>query len=74
MSARTFRLVDPLRLVVDCGQGLQEAIQDLAASATPSLPSDRLEKWAQGLVVTYAEVDENGGLAVRLRPNYMKEE
>ncbi|KAK8221627.1 hypothetical protein IWZ01DRAFT_51998 [Phyllosticta capitalensis] len=74
VSARTFRLVDPLRLVIDCGQGLQEAIQDLAASAPHSLPSDRLEKWAQGLVVAYAEVDENGELAVRLRPNYTKEE
>ncbi|KAL1392757.1 hypothetical protein HDK64DRAFT_306229 [Phyllosticta capitalensis] len=74
LSARTFRQVDPLRLILDCGQGLQEAIQDLAASAPPSLPNDRLEKWAQGLVVTYAEVAENGELAVRLRPNYTKEE
>lgn len=62
-SARSFRKVDALRLIIDSIDGLQDTI---ATSDIAELPHSELEKWASNYQVLYSKVNENGQIRVKL--------
>lgn len=65
-SAKTFRQMDPLRLVVDCGEGLQEDIR--AMGVLQSLPNASLSKWAAARMVRYSRAEDGMQRRIRLQP------
>lgn len=62
-SARSFRKVDALRLIIDSIDGLQDTI---ATSDIAELPHSELEKWTPNYQVLYSKVNENGQIRVKL--------
>lgn len=62
-SARTFRQVDVLRLLVDCVDGLQEANAEKDISG---LSRSELESWASRCRVMYEKDNEGGQTQVKL--------
>jgi hypothetical protein len=64
VSFRTGRVVNPLRLVVDCADALGNAE---LLHRTGSWGKRKLRKWADRLIVTYDVVSGKGGLRIRLR-------
>lgn len=53
-SARLFRQVDTLRLIVDGVDGLQSSITD---SDIATLPTSDLEEWAAQYQVVYSKIE-----------------